>query len=309
VAALLLVILGLDAATASFVDFEDFEEGGRSEVQLWEEEDLALFANLNHTTVTSSPELIAALTPPYQYEKIVIRQSFTLMAKTPPITGRIVIVGEGAACKNSPYGLCSISGRSLRRHFAVSTGGVLILSRLELRRGRASSGGSILVTDGGQLIAYHVLFNNNTAIDIVTGGGGAVEVSNDSSLNVHSSQFHRNSAGFGGAVDVNGGSRAHIKKSQFFNNTATVGGGAVSVVFATTVLNKGSFQDNTASLGGGVYADTSTLVLCNIHASKNVATFNEGNLYQSGTGTLTTCGSVLNVTAVQTPVTNCSLCN
>ena len=118
------------------------------------------------------------------------------------------------------------------------------------------------ILDGGAICVYESTtlhftitnchLNNNTAGE----WGGAIRVTNVSTVTVSGSKFNDNSATYsdGGAVDIDHANTVNIATSDFINNTAGDEGGAVFVARVITVtVSRSKFNDNSAENGGAFY--------------------------------------------------------
>ncbi|CAI5487451.1 unnamed protein product, partial [Closterium sp. Naga37s-1] len=210
--------------------------------------------------VANYGQLIRALN---QRRPIVIVDTFYLKGPMPNITWTVNITGH-PRCKKSELGMCRIDARRRSRHFVVEKGGLLVISNLQLSRGRpiSGSGGSIWIMNGGQAQLDSVFFRFNGLYGVTT-AGGAVEVDEGGALHCHRCHFIRNFAGFGGAVSLAKGAEMTADANVFHRNMASTAGGAVSAIMKATVnLHRSKFNANSAAVGSAVHAFDSSLTLC-----------------------------------------------
>lgn len=216
---------------------------------------------------------------------LVIGSSIILSSPLPTISKYILIQGDAVRCRAQTSGWCSLSTQYRFRHFVVANGGHLVLLNLRLKAGRSgNSGGSILVASKSRLAVQSVFFQYNFAAGKLY-GGGAVEVTGQSTFVAKKSLFLRNLASFGGAVDVADGSLAAISGCIFHNNSAGLAGGAISLLAGGWVkLVSNEFTRNSATIGGAIYADGSRVIVCDGVQFRNTATLQGPTLF-AGSGT------------------------
>lgn len=278
-----------------------------AQVDLPEARDLAVASA--GVPIRSEAALRAGLAGP---GPLTIAVSIMLTSPLPTINKYILIQGDSASCRAQATGWCTLSTRYRFRHFVVANGGHLVLLNLRLKAGRSgNSGGSILVASGSRLAVEKVFFQYNYAAGKLY-GGGAVEVTGQSTFAAKNSLFLRNVASFGGAVDVAAGSSAAISNSLFHNNSAALAGGAMSLlVGATATLVGNEFTRNQATIGGAIYADQSSVVVCNITEFRNVATLQGPSIFSAGGANVSLCGvaaSVVTATGGARVVDTCAAC-
>ena len=152
----------------------------------------------------------------------------------------------------------------------IETTGPVHVARSSFDANTADDGGAISLHEGGVLTAYTTNFNDNLAIGLDLGGGGAI-FSYFGNIELNNTRFIKNVAdGEGGGAIQNRG-RLVIRDSDFLNNTARMHdtplldsadgfGGAILVIEGSHVDISGSlFKNNDAgNSGGGIYNDRFT---------------------------------------------------
>jgi hypothetical protein len=182
----------------------------------------------------------------------------------PAITSDITIDGNGATIRRSPA-----TGTPDFRIFLNTGMGDLTLSRVNVRDGRAPSGGGI-ASFGGELEVDNSVVRGNTATNPVAGwngaGGGIVGTDAEMTLTgttVFGNTAHGGSVGTGGGVAAVDGS-LRMTRSTVQGNSATgvdgaQGGGVWAAFGSTLTASRTTVTGNTATgpiaLGGGVVAD------------------------------------------------------
>ena len=151
------------------------------------------------------------------------------------------------------------------RHFTVNSN-KLTLENIELKGGRGSEGGSILV-NGGEIDANNVKFTGNTA----TTGGGAVRVKNSASkVKLSNVLFEDNQGSEGGAISIDATTAAvEIHNTDFKNNRAATGNGGAIKSEAVLNITLTNFESNTANSGEGGSIDTTKDITMKDSSFKN----------------------------------------
>ena len=139
---------------------------------------------------------------------------------------------------------------------------------------KTSSQGSI-ITNYGSL--------NITSCYFISNSGGAIQILEESTVNIKRSVFTNNSAPNGGAVYVRGG-EVSISECSFTANIALDHGGAVDIVNGTVNISGSTFQNNHARIGGGILLQCmhkirSTIIHCDFR--NNTAIESGGAIYLS----------------------------
>eukprot|EP00192_Tetraselmis_astigmatica_P001689 CAMPEP_0117680528 /NCGR_PEP_ID=MMETSP0804-20121206/18410_1 /TAXON_ID=1074897 /ORGANISM="Tetraselmis astigmatica, Strain CCMP880" /LENGTH=1991 /DNA_ID=CAMNT_0005490051 /DNA_START=420 /DNA_END=6397 /DNA_ORIENTATION=- len=148
-----------------------------------------------------------------------------------------------------------------RRFFTIGYNGSLELEGIILRDGAATSGGAMMVTEGGRAGIYNSKFINNTST-AEQGRGGAVYIGNgtvlfDTVLFLENGPALREGAHemYGGAVFVNAednnGPHLVCRRCKFQGNTARYGGAIALVGRANVQLRHSNVTANKASAAGG----------------------------------------------------------
>ena len=166
-------------------------------------------------------------------------RDFTLSEKLPPITSEIILKGNGYTISgDDDFGIFDVDG------------GVLTISDVTLTEGNASTGGAILLRNGGTATVENVAFKLNTAFF----GGAIAATSDNSRLSVSNSSFEHNRANTtGGAIMIDGGS-VRVSESAFIDNRAQQYGGAIATSSGRAAISNSTLSGNEALKGGGVYA-------------------------------------------------------
>tara|TARA_R110002072_G_scaffold282428_1_gene445382 strand:- start:2174 stop:3037 length:864 start_codon:yes stop_codon:yes gene_type:complete len=190
-----------------------------------------------------------------EFDSSLAGRTFQFRDGTVDITDDLIINGLGA---DQTTILDDPNGKS--RHFNITGADTEVtINDLRLTGGNGDTtsglGGGSIYLAGRSLTVNRTLFDNNST----TRNGGAIFVSENSSLSIHSSTFANNSAegtdpaGFGGAVDVSG--TLYVTNSTFSGNRADESGGALSILGGTaTIINStitGNHSNDDGSGGSG----------------------------------------------------------
>jgi hypothetical protein len=133
-----------------------------------------------------------------------------------------------------------------------------ILLDLGIGRGRADGPtewdkrGAGMLANNGSPSLRHLLFFDNHAVGLNSGGGGLC-VYNGGSPAVFSCVFEANSADWGGAVKLSAGSSAIFYNALMLRNQADINGGAMVVWGSNASIIHSTIIDNNASNGGALY--------------------------------------------------------
>jgi parallel beta-helix repeat protein len=223
-------------------------------------------------------------------------QTITLTSGEIPVTGNIVVQGQGA-------NLTSVTGTGNQRVFNVvnPTDTITFTIRdLTFRNTRifgANNDGGAITVDSENLVLERVNFFNN----IADGDGGAVNVVNGTFTwtdGVASGNQTASDIGDGGFLRLNG-TTATITRSTISGNTAFDAGGAIYASTASSItLDRSTISGNVAgpgetSSGGGIYLlGTSNISVINSTISGNRAGISGGGI-RAGTGTITLVGATV----------------
>lgn len=160
----------------------------------------------------------------------------------PAVVSAITIEGNGATIQRS-----GAAGTPDFRLFQVTPTGALTLRNLELRNGRAMTGGALQNVAGTVAIQGSEISANAAGCD----GGGIA--STGGTVMLEASAVHDNTAGCsGGAIFVRDGG-ATLVDSQLVANVASTGGGGGIMLFgsAISLIVRTTIAGNTAVLDGG----------------------------------------------------------
>ena len=150
------------------------------------------------------------------------------------------------------------------------------------------SDGGAGIQNNGALTLTDCTFYNNQALN---GYGGAIQLTNASTLSMTGSTFNGNLAIQGGAIYDGGATSIAVSQSTFYNNTVgTTGeGGAVFINNASTTVAGSTFAANSALNGGAIYTHGSgTLSLHNNIFTANSASSVGGAVENGETASLAT---------------------
>jgi hypothetical protein len=178
-------------------------------------------------------------------------------------------------------------GHAFGTSYVEGSGGALLVRNSEValtrvhfvgNRATASGGGVRALT--GHLVIRDSEFRDNHANQ----GGGAIDASYESSLEVTDTRFHGNQAAWGGASSVRNNSVADFDHADFVSNTAVqfpaLGGGVYSDHGAQIGLEYCTFVANSALYGGAMSADREAQVtIANCTMRLNLAAYVGGGLY------------------------------
>ncbi len=174
------------------------------------------------------------------HDVITLTGDVLLDAPLPAITSEITLAGNGYAIDgDGQFGIFEVNG------------GALTIRDMTLTQGNASSGGAILLKNGGRATVEAVAFIGNSAFF-----GGAIATESESDwLTVSNSSFVANSAKTsGGAIAADGGS-VDISSSAFLDNRADSRGGAIAALSGRATVTNSTLAGSAAEKGGGIYVN------------------------------------------------------
>ncbi len=192
------------------------------------------------------------------------------------ITGVLIIDGTLNDDNGNPQGKNIVLDASSNfRIFSFENNKSNEIKNLELRNGnaefsatKASSGGSILVTNQSNLTVDTVKIINSVAGNPGFSSGGAIYVEGDtgfygpSSLTTLNSQYENNQAYYGGAIFLdtagigNPSTTIYSENNEYINNTAGGDGGGIYASNSSVLdIIKDRFDNNSAYVGGAIYGD------------------------------------------------------
>ena len=204
---------------------------------------------------------------------VFLTADITLSAELPPLTGEIIIDGNGH----------NISGNDRFRILHVN-GGTLRIKNLTLTEGKApdeEDGGAIRLRNGAQVAIEGSTLRDNEAFQ----GGAIATMGDDVRLSVEKSSFRQNSSDeYGGAIFSAGGT-VEVTQSSFQKNRASYGGGAIAAYGGRTVVRNSTFEGNTADVGGALDVFTAEVTFTHVTMMDNVA-FIHGNAIHRTAGVI-----------------------
>ncbi|KAJ1456538.1 hypothetical protein M885DRAFT_517315 [Pelagophyceae sp. CCMP2097] len=157
----------------------------------------------------------------------------------------------------------------------------------------AVSGGAVLLTGGAEAFIFQVLFVNNTVTgdafeDHHGGGGGALSLARDVTLDAEACNFVRNSAlHFGGAIRAASTTAVSLRRSTASENSAAEGGVAWFSHALRVDIDGIVFERNAALRSGGALAfvDVEDAVIRNSTFAGNAVRNGDGGaVWASGAG-------------------------
>ena len=113
----------------------------------------------------------------------------------------------------------------------------------------------------GQVTIHNGEFSNNVAVkDTAYKSGGAIYISNGTTLTVHNGIFANNKGGDGGVFAVTTGAKLIIENGKFENNRSESNGGVINAILigsatstsAKMEIKNGTFTGNSAKTNGGI---------------------------------------------------------
>lgn len=206
-------------------------------------------------------------------------ETFTLRAG-------IVISGAGAT-------RTFIDGENMRGPMVSATGSTItpttVLRGVTIRRGVATNGGGVSITNGASPLIEDCIVSENTA----TSHGGGLYVSGSATLILRDTEVLSNtSASTGGGMyqTFAGAARLDLFECRFANNESTGSDGGGLWIGGTVVMTETAFVNNrTATNGGGIYQSGTTAraeLIGGRLESNEVASYNGGGLCATGTAVL-----------------------
>jgi len=173
--------------------------------------------------------------------------------------GRILLL-ESAADTVKIRNITFINGRASGQTSYDQSGGAILISNSNVRIENCVFSANVADGHGGAIRFSHssgeivsCQFYANSALQ---GGGGALDMSYDSSPLVRDCIFLANRADWGGALSCRGGSSPRVENSQLLGNTADglhgFGGGVFADNISLPDLLQTTVADNEARFGGGL---------------------------------------------------------
>ena len=153
----------------------------------------------------------------------------------------------------------SVDGSAFLSNWSLWCGGalgaswdvLLTLDDVQFRENQSTSGGGLCV---GYMFSTTRLSQVTFVDHEVDGVGGAIEVGQQSDMEIEGARFIRNNAYYGGALYLGGASSLSLKNSVFRDNAAEENGGAVYAASDLTEAFEAAectFADNVAGTVGG----------------------------------------------------------
>jgi len=160
----------------------------------------------------------------------------------PLVVSEITIEGNGATIQRS-----GAAGTPNFRLFQVGPTSRLTLRNLELRNGRAETGGA-LVNGSGTVVLQGV----EVSASVATCDGGGI-ASYGGSVFLDASAVHDNTAGCSGGAIFARDAGVRLQYSEIVSNVASTGGGGGIMLFgaAEGIIQRSTIAGNTAVLDGG----------------------------------------------------------
>jgi CSLREA domain-containing protein len=227
---------------------------------------------------------------------------------------QVILIAHDVEIQGKGSDLLTISGAGFETNTQVQPFPLAVFSYL-----RITNASRAIVAVPGHIIVDHCLLDGNSTSDKL--GGGAIYVSNGSTLAVYDSTFTNNTAQFCGAIgsdafeitvrssvfDNNRASQGGaicsrsltVDKSTFKNNIADTYGGAILVGSGNAAISTSTFSGNSGRTGAAFYLGIGTADFSNTTISQNLAPLGQGNTYtvttSSGTITMTNVTATRNV--------------
>jgi protocatechuate 3,4-dioxygenase beta subunit len=204
------------------------------------------------------------------------------------ISTDVVILGPSS-------GTLTIQSAGNSRLFSVSASSNVSIQNLTLSGGSATTGGTLLVSDGSTVTGTNLTLRNSVA----SSRGGAIYVTLGSSLTLTNSVLYGNTAAqAGGAIYVDSDSSATLTAVTLFSNSATGAtgdGGAIYSLGQLTATNVTIATNNAVRSGGGlaVSAGTATLLNSTITYNTVAASGAGGGISVAPTASLTLSNSLI----------------
>jgi predicted outer membrane repeat protein len=165
----------------------------------------------------------------------------------------------GGGILNDTDAQLSLMSTQVRGNTATAGGGiyntggqvsVIEGSSINLNTASSGNGGGIENTSNGSMTIANASFEGNRAMGgDGSGRGGAIRHDSFQSFVITDSNFSGNEAVFGGALQVGNDTPLQVSGSTFDDNSASFNGGALHAVFLS--VQNSSFEANHASVSGG----------------------------------------------------------
>jgi len=165
----------------------------------------------------------------------------------------------GGGILNDTGASLSLANSQVRANTATAGGGIYNTggavsvtagSLINLNTASSGNGGGIENTSNGSLTIANASFEGNRALGGGPNGrGGAIRHQSFQPFVVTDSTFSGNEAAFGGALEVGNDTPLQVSGSTFFDNSASQDGGALHAVFLG--VQNSSFEANQAGVSGG----------------------------------------------------------
>ena len=176
-----------------------------------------------------------------------------------------------------------ITNSELEHNFAGDVGGAilaafnatLILQEVSFTLNSASDEAGALFLLVSECDVVWCIFHNNTAKT----AGGAVFMQSQSSLKIDNTDFTNNNSSSGGAIEIDENSTLEVNMCRYWKNVAKQSGGAIQLKgYSTVVIENCHFLSNHATSGGAVNLNSpkhvslqGTLLLRNVASNRGGA--------------------------------------
>ncbi len=165
----------------------------------------------------------------------------------------------GGGILNDTGASLSVVNTQVRGNTATAGGGIYNTggqvsvtagSSINLNTASSGNGGGIENTSNGSLTIANASFEGNRAIGGGGNGlGGAIRHDSFQAFEITASNFSGNEAVLGGALQVGNDTPLQVSGSSFVDNVASQDGGALHAVFLS--VQNSSFETNVAGISGG----------------------------------------------------------
>jgi len=199
-----------------------------------------------------------------------------------------ILLAEGLDQTTMITNITFANGRASGHTSYERSGGAIFCSNSAMRiydctfTGNVSdgSGGAIRCNNSTPMITGCIFDNNQS----VTGGGGAIDCSFNSSPLIRGSEFKNNEAAWGGALSCRGNSSPQVQNTAFTGNQAVGNKGYGGAVFAdygsAPSFSSSTFNENSARYGGAIACLTDAETnLDNCTVVNNTAQFLGGGIF------------------------------
>jgi len=228
----------------------------------------------------------------YEDDIITLETDIVLGATLPPVTGSVILEGQGHAIDGNDD---SSIGSVLR----IAADGDLTLNEAIITGGYADSKGGGVYNEGAVTLTNSTVSGNTASSSGEQSLGGGIYNHNEGLVILTNSTVSGNHASQGGGIYSNYGTIL-VTDSAISGNTGPeddYGGGGICSIFSRIILDRSVVSNNTAVLGGGIYNAFGSVILTDSTIRDNTGPGDGsgygGGIYNSNYGSVILTRSVV----------------